>query len=206
ANDVRRNRGMPSTVDRRPFSVGGNLAVTPGQVVHRAEVYELIQYAPSTETSCPRPLVAVPPQINKFYIEDIAPGRSLIEHTVAAGVPYFAISWRNPTAEQRDWNLDPYVAACKEAVQVAADIAGTPDANALGICAGGITMACLLGHLAAIAEPVVQSATFMVAGLDTSVESLVGMLASGAAVEAARTRSQRAGVLDGKDMAAVFAW
>jgi polyhydroxyalkanoate synthase len=204
--DARHNNGMPSTVDRRPFSVGGNLAVTPGQVVHRAEVFELIQYAPSTDTTRMRPLVAIPPQINKFYIEDLAPGRSLIEHTVAAGIPYFAISWRNPTPEQRDWNVDTYVAACKEAVEVACDITGSPEANTLGICAGGITMACLLGHLAAADEPLVNAATFMVAGLDTSVESMVGMLASTAAVEAARTRSQRAGVLDGKDMAAVFAW
>src|SRR5689334_7832190 len=120
--DARHNNWMPSTVDRRPFSVGGNLAVTPGQVVHRSEVFELIQYAPSTATTRTRPLVAIPPQINKFYIEDIAPGRSLIEHTVAAGIPYFAISWRNPTAAQRDWNLDTYVAACKEAIEVACAI------------------------------------------------------------------------------------
>jgi polyhydroxyalkanoate synthase subunit PhaC len=206
AHDLRHNGGMPSTVDTRPFTVGGNLAVTPGSVVHRADVFELVQYAPSTSTTFARPLVAIPPQINKYYITDIAPGRSLVEHTVAAGVPYFAISWRNPTPEQRDWDLDTYVAACKEAVEVASEICGTPDVNTLGICAGGITMACLLGHLAATGERLVNSATFMVAGLDTSVESMVGMLASSAAVEAARGRSQRAGVLDGKDLAAVFAW
>jgi polyhydroxyalkanoate synthase len=206
AQDMRHNRGMPSTVDPRPFSVGGNLGVTPGQVVHRSDVFELIQYSPSTTTTYGRPLVAIPPQINKFYITDLAPERSLVEHTVAAGVPYFAVSWRNPTPEQRDWDLDTYVAACKEAVQVACDICATTDANTLGICAGGITMACLLGHLAATGEDLVHSATFMVAGLDTAVESTVGMLASRAAVEAARARSQRDGVLDGRDMAAVFAW
>jgi len=206
ADDVRHNRGMPSTVDPRPFSVGGNLGVTPGQVVHRSDVFELIQYSPSTPATYERPLVAIPPQINKFYITDIAPGRSLVEHTVAAGVPYFAVSWRNPTPEQRDWDLDTYVAACKEAVQVACDICGTADANTFGVCAGGITMACLLGHLAATGEDLVHSATFMVAGLDTSVESMVGNLASRSAVEAARVHSQRRGVLDGKDMAAVFAW
>jgi polyhydroxyalkanoate synthase len=206
ARDARHNGGMPSTVDTRPFTIGGNLAVTPGEVVHRSDVFELIQYAPSSETSFSRPLVAIPPQINKYYITDIAPGRSLIEHTVAAGVPYFAVSWRNPTAAQRDWNLETYVLACKEAVQVAGDITGSDDANVLGICAGGITMACLLGHLAATGEELVNSATFMVAGLDTSVESTVGMLASNIAIEAARNRSQRAGVLDGNDLAKVFAW
>jgi len=205
-HDARHNRGMPSTVDSRPFTVGGNVAVSPGEVVHRSDVFELIQYTPTSEKTFTRPLVAIPPQINKFYISDIAPGRSLVEHTVAAGVPYFAISWRNPTAEHRDWDLDTYVAACKEAVQVACDICGTDDANTLGICAGGVTMACLLGHLAATGEPLVHSATFMVSGLDTEVESMVGMLASTASIEAARTRSQRAGVLEGKDLAAVFAW
>ena len=74
-------------VDTRPFSVGTNLAVTPGQVVHRTDVFELIQYTPATPTVFQRPLVMIPPQINKYYITDLAPGRSLIEHTVAAGVP-----------------------------------------------------------------------------------------------------------------------
>jgi polyhydroxyalkanoate synthase subunit PhaC len=206
ARDLRDNGGMPSTVDTRPFTIGENLAVTPGAVVHRSDVFELLQYAPSSETSFTRPLVAIPPQINKYYITDIAPGRSLIEHAVANGVPYFAISWRNPTAAQRDWNLDTYVAACKEALEVACDITGSADANTLGICAGGITMACLLGHLAATGDDLVNSASFMVAGLDTTVESTVGMLASNAAIEAARSRSQRAGVLDGNDLAKVFAW
>ena len=206
AYDARHNGGMPATVDTRPFTVGGNIAVTPGQVVHRSEVFELIQYAPAGETTYARPLVAIPPQINKYYISDIAPGRSLIEHLVGAGVPYFAVSWRNPTAAQRDWNLDTYVAACKEAIEVACEITASPDANVVGMCAGGITMACLLGHLAATGEALVNSVTFLVAGLDTAQESQIGMLASKPAVEAARSRSQRAGYLDGNDLAKVFAW
>jgi len=206
ARDLRRNGGMPSTVDSRPFTVGGNIAVTPGQVVHRSEVFELIQYTPARGGVYTRPLVAIPPQINKYYISDIAPGRSLIEHLVSAGIPYFAVSWRNPTAAQRDWNLDTYVAACLEAVEVACEVAGTDDANVVGMCAGGITMACLLGHLAATGSDIVHSATFMVAGLDTKQESQIGALASKAAVEAARSRSHRAGYLDGKDLARVFAW
>jgi polyhydroxyalkanoate synthase len=206
AHDVRHNGGMPATVDTRPFTVGGNIAVTPGQVVHRSEVFELIQYTPAGKKTFARPLVAIPPQINKFYISDIAPGRSMIEHVVGAGVPYFAVSWRNPTAGQRDWNLDTYVAACKEAIEVACEISGSADANVVGMCAGGITMACLLGHLAATGDALVNAATFLVAGLDTAQESQIGMLASKPAVEAARIRSQRAGYLDGNDLAKVFAW
>src|SRR4030088_1566178 len=148
-NDVRHNGGMPSMVDKRPFEVGRNIAVTPGAVVYRDEVIELIQYAPTTETVQRRPLVLIPPQINKYYILDLAPQRSFIEYAVAQGVPFFAISWRNPTAEHRDWDLDTYAHACLSAAETAAEITGSKDCNLFGACAGGITMALLLGHLAA---------------------------------------------------------
>ncbi len=207
AHDLRHNGGMPSQVDTRPFEVGGNLAVTPGRVVHRSDVFELIQYEETTARVHKRPLVVVPPQINKYYITDLAPGRSLVESTVAAGVPYFAMSWRNPTPEHRDWNLDTYAAAVLEAIHVACDIAGSDDVNAVGLCAGGVTLAALLGHLATTGNSsIVHSATFLVAGLDTTTETTVTALASRRAVEAARTRSLRAGVLSGDDMAKVFAW
>jgi polyhydroxyalkanoate synthase len=205
-HDLRHNGGMPSMVDTRPFSVGTNLAVTPGHVVHRGEVFELIQYSPVTPKVYARPLVMIPPQINKYYITDLGPGRSLVEYAVAAGIPYFAVSWRNPTPAQRDWNLDTYVAACLEATNIACDITQSADANLLGICAGGVTTACLLGHLAARGDPRANSVTFLVAGLETTDDSTVGMLASKPAVEVARRRSRRAGVLDGRDLGRMFAW
>ena len=198
--DMRHNGAMPSMVDTRPFAVGTNLAVTPGHVVHRGDVFELIQYSPTTPHVYTRPLVMIPPQINKYYITDLAPGRSLTEHAVAAGVPYFTVSWRNPTQAQRDWNLDTYVAACLEAVDIACAITRSRDANLLGICAGGVTTACALGHLAAHGVRRAKSVTFLVAGLETTDESTVGMLASKPAVEVARRRSRRAGVLDGRDL------
>ncbi len=205
-HDLRHNGGMPSMVDSRPFKIGQNIAVTPGEVIHRSELFELIQYAPAGSRILRRPLVVIPPQINKYYISDLAPGRSFVEHTVAAGIPYFAISWRNPTPAQRDWDLAAYVSACKEAIEVACDVGATSDANVAGMCAGGITLACLLGHLAATDESLVNSATFMVAGLDISSESTVGLLTSAGSIEAARARSQRKGVLDGRDLGRMFAW
>lgn len=205
-HDLRHNGGMPSMVDTRPFTVGENIAMTPGQVIHRSELFELIQYAPAGSRTLTRPLVVIPPQINKYYISDLAPGRSFVEHTVAAGIPYFTISWRNPTPAQRDWNLATYVSACKEAIEVACDVSATSDANVAGMCAGGITLACLLGHLAATDELLVNSVTFMVAGLDISSESTVGLLSSTRSIEAARARSQRRGVLDGRDLGRMFAW
>jgi polyhydroxyalkanoate synthase subunit PhaC len=206
ADDWRRNGGMPSMVDERPFEVGRNVAVSPGAVVYRDEVLELIQYAPSTETVYRRPLVLIPPQINKYYVLDLAPGRSFIEYAVAQGVPFFAISWRNPTAEHRDWDLDTYVGSCLAAVEAATEITGADGCGVLGACAGGITMGLLLGHLAARGSSLVTSATFAVTIMDMEAPSLVGMLASPATVATARRRSRRRGYLDGREMARVFAW
>jgi polyhydroxyalkanoate synthase len=200
------NGGMPAQVDERSFHVGENLAVTPGQVVFRSPVLELIQYAPTTATVFQRPLVMIPPQINKYYILDLAPRRSLVEYAVARGFQVFAVSWRNPTAEQREWGLDTYVGALREATDVARRIAGSDQVNVLGACAGGITTALLLGHLAAVGDDRVASATFPVTVLDTSVESAMDLLASEKTVAAALARSQKKGVLSGREMARVFAW
>jgi polyhydroxyalkanoate synthase len=205
-HDLRHNGAMPSMVDSRPFSIGTNLAVTPGHVIHRGDVFELIQYSPATRDVYARPLLMIPPQINKYYITDLAPGRSLTEYAVAAGISYFTVSWRNPTPAQRDWNLDTYVAACLEALDITCAVTGSSDANLLGICAGGVTTACVLSHLAAIGDRRANSVTFLVAGLATTAESTIGMLASKPAVEAARRRSRRAGVLDGRDLGRMFAW
>ncbi len=162
--DLRENGGMPATVDNRPFQVGGNLAVSPGAVVYRDEVFELIQYAPTTEAVRERPVIIIPPQINKYYVMDIAPGRSFTEHVVGSGITYFTISWRNPSAAQRDWGLDTYVQACVDAIDAAIDITGSESVNFMGLCAGGLTMALLLGYLAAAGKADrVASATFGVA-------------------------------------------
>jgi polyhydroxyalkanoate synthase len=205
-NDVLTNGGMPSTVDKRPFEVGRNIAVTPGAVVYRDEVIELIQYAPTTETVYQRPLVMIPPQINKYYILDLAPGRSFVEYAVSQGVPFFAISWRNPTAEHRDWDLDTYVQACLTAAEVATEITGSDDCNLFGACAGGITMALLLGHLARRGSDLVNAATFVVTIMDTQVPSMVGMFSSPATLDYAIRRSRRKGYLDGAEMSRIFAW
>src|SRR5947209_3932255 len=139
--DMRRSPRIPSMVDRSSFKVGENLAVSPGAVVLRTEVFELIQYEPQTDKVRERPLVVVPPMINKYYITDLAPGRSMIEFLVKGGHQVFAMSWRNPGREQADWNLDTYVGAVVEALEAAQRIAGCDDVNALGLCAGGITLA-----------------------------------------------------------------
>jgi polyhydroxyalkanoate synthase len=205
-DDLTNNFGMPRQVDERKFQVGKNLATTPGAVVYRGEAFELIQYGAQTERVHRRPLLIIPPQINKFYATDLAPGRSFAEYAVQQGVQTFAISWRNPTAAQRDWNMETYLSACKQAISVACDITGADQVNAMAACAGGFTLATLLGHLAAKGETRVASATLLVTVLDTSAPTLLGQFASRTGVNATIEKSRRAGVLEGSEMARVFAW
>ena len=136
-HDLRNNGGMPSMVDSRPFTPGDTVAATPGNVVFRNEVLEVIQYTPTTAKVGKRPMLVIPPQINKYYILDLAPGRSLFEHLAGEGHQVFAVSWRNPGPEHRDWNLDTYCAAILEATDAALEITGSSDLNILGCVPAG---------------------------------------------------------------------
>jgi polyhydroxyalkanoate synthase len=205
-SDIRSNGGMPSMVDRRPFKVGVTVATTPGAVVFRNDVLELIQYLPSTTTIRRRPTLVVPPQINKFWVLDVAPGRSLVEYAVSKGIPFFVISWRNPGPEQRDWGLDTYIAATLQAIDATREVSGSDDVNLLSMCAGGLTTACLLGHLAATGDQRVNAAGLAVTAIDVSVRSQMNIFASRPTIAAARRASARRGVLPGSEMAKVFAW
>jgi polyhydroxyalkanoate synthase subunit PhaC len=204
--DVALNHGMPSQVDRTAFQVGGNLALTPGAVVFKNEVLELVQYAPTTRSVYRRPLLAVPPQINKYYVLDLAPGRSLIEYLVHSGVQTFVLSWRNPTPAQRDWGLDTYIGAILEATDAVRDITGSDDVNVMGACSGGISTALLLQQLAASNDGRVHTASLMVTALDGGLESQLGLFATPASIDAARRRSRQTGVLEGHELAKAFAW
>jgi len=204
--DVVTNGGMPTQVDKSAFQVGKSLAASPGAVVFKNEMLELIQYAPASAEVYARPLLIVPPQINKFYVLDLAPGKSLIEYAVNKGLQPFVISWRNPTPAQREWGLDTYVSSILEAIDATCEITGSPDVNALAACAGGITMMALLGHLAAKGHRRVNALTLLVALLDTEAESLVGAFATPEALALARLRSRSKGVLDGDELGRSFAW
>ena len=149
AGDMVHNHGMPSMVDRRPFTIGENIAATPGSVIFRNEVFELIQYTPQTKMVYDRPLLVVPPQVNKYYALDLAPGRSMYEYLLKQGIQVYGISWRNPTRAQRDWNFDTYVQATIDAIDVVREVSGSPDVNIMGGCLGGMTAALAQAHLAA---------------------------------------------------------
>ena len=122
AADVSWPPRLPQSVDTEGFEVGRNLAVSPGSVVLRTEVFELIQYKPTTAEVREVPLLLVPPTINKYYILDLAPGRSMVEYLVASGQQVFVISWRNPDEAQGHFDLDTYADAVLEARQAVADI------------------------------------------------------------------------------------
>jgi polyhydroxyalkanoate synthase subunit PhaC len=205
-SDLRHNGGMPSQVDRSEFVVGKDVAATPGAVVYRDDVLELLQYRPQTASVHPIPVVIVPPQINKYYFMDIAPGRSLTEYALQRGLQVFAISWRNPGKDHRDWDLDTYGHAIISALDAAQEITTSDQVHLFGLCAGGITTATVLNHLAAVGDDRVRSVSFGVTLLDWSVPAQIGMLMSVPLLRLAGWRSRRAGVLDGRSLASVFTW
>jgi polyhydroxyalkanoate synthase len=204
--DLMHNGGMPSQVDMTAYEIGKSLATTPGAVIFRNEVLELIQYRPVTEQVHRRPLLVVPPQINKFYIFDLSQEKSLARFALGNGVQTFIVSWRNPTKAQREWGLSTYIDALKEAIEVVCQITGSPDVNTLGACSGGITTAALLGHYAALGEQRIHAATQMVSVLDFTLDSQIALFADEKTLESAKRRSYQAGVLEGRDLAKVFAW
>ncbi|MGE8360786.1 class II poly(R)-hydroxyalkanoic acid synthase [Pseudomonas sp.] len=206
AKDMVNNGGMPSQVNMAAFEVGKNLSTTDGAVVFRNDVLELIQYKPITESVHERPLLVVPPQINKFYVFDLSPDKSLARFLLRSQVQTFVVSWRNPTKAQREWGLSTYIEALKEAIDVICAITGSKDVNMLGACSGGLTTASLLGHYAALGEQKVHALTLLVSVLDTQLDTQVALFADEKTLEAAKRRSYQAGVLEGSDMAKVFAW
>jgi polyhydroxyalkanoate synthase len=208
-HDIRHNNLMPSQVDATPFKLGENLATSPGQVVYRDEMFELLQFTPTTPQVHKRPLVMSPPQVNKYYAVDLTPDKSLIKWTVDSGVQMFVVSWRNPTVEQRHWGLEDYAMALDRAVDVTRQITGSTDVNMWGSCSGGMTLAAYLGWLAARRSKKVANTTWAVCVLDTGAAlqySTLGLFNSPATIRAAKAKSRRKGYVSGEDMASMFAW
>ena len=206
-HDVTHSPHLPASVDVSKFEVGENLAVTPGSVVLRTEVFELIHYRPSTEQVHEVPLLFVPPTINKYYILDISPGRSLVQWLVDQQQQVFTISWRNPDVEQGHFDLDTYAQAVLEARDAVAEITRQPAVNVNAACSGGIITAVALGHLAATGEQdKFGTLTMMVCALDQARMGTTGALATREVAAAAVAESARKGYVDGQALAGVFAW
>ncbi|MEH3100438.1 MAG: class I poly(R)-hydroxyalkanoic acid synthase [Sphingomonas adhaesiva] len=160
-------KGQLTHTDPEAFELGRNLATTPGQVVKRTPLYELIQYAPTTEKVLKTPLVIFPPWINRFYILDLTPEKSFIRWAVEQGVTVFMVSWKSADASLADVTWDDYIAAQIDAIDTIRDLLGVPAVHTIGYCVAGTTLAATLALLAARGEAdKVASATFFTAQVD----------------------------------------
>ncbi len=198
---------VPSMVEPDAFEVGVDLAVTPGVVVLRTPVFELIQYRPATERVRHVPLLIVPPTINKFYVIDLAPGRSLAEYLVGRGQQVFMISWRNPDSRHAHWDLDTYGQAVLEAMDAVSRITRSEQTALMGICSGGIIAAMVAAHLAHTGrQDRIAALTLLVTVLDQARAGLASAVIGERKARAAAAASQARGYLDGRALAEVFAW
>jgi polyhydroxyalkanoate synthase len=198
---------IPSMVEPDAFEVGVDLAVTPGSVVLRTPVFELIQYRPSTATVRQVPLLIVPPTINKYYVMDLAPGRSMAEYLVGSGLQVFMVSWRNPDARHASWDFSTYGQAVLDAMDAAARITGSEQTALMGACSGGIISAMVAAHLAHTGQQDrLASFTLMVTVLDEARAGLAGAVIDERSARLAAAASRTRGYLDGRSLAEVFAW
>ncbi|HLK77689.1 MAG TPA: alpha/beta fold hydrolase [Streptosporangiaceae bacterium] len=198
---------VPTMVEPDAFEVGTDLAVTPGAVILRTPVFELIQYRPATTAVRQVPLVLVPPVINKFYVMDLAPGRSMVEYLVGRGLQVFMISWRNPDARHAKWDLDTYGKAILAAMDAAARVTGSEQTVLAGACSGGIIAAMVAAHLAQTGQQDrIAATTFMVTVLDQAHAGLASAVIDERTARVAEAASKARGYLDGRSLAEVFAW
>ena len=200
-------KGIPNQVPARVFQLGVNLATTPGSVVLRNEVLELIQYHPMTAQQHAVPLLIVPPQLNKYYIFDLNAQKSFVQYCLKQNIQVFMVSWRNPDRSHREWGLSSYVQALEEAMSACRSITASEQVNLLGACAGGLTIAALQGYLQASGQIAhVASATYLVSLLDSQLDSTPLLFVDEEDLEAAKRHSYQQGVLDGREMARLLAW
>ena len=203
--DLKNNKGMPRQVDTRPFEIGRNLAATPGQVVFRNDLMELIQYTPQTPQVRSVPMLASPPWINKYYIMDLAPGRSFLEWAITHERTVFAISYRNPDPSMRGVTLDDYlVHGPQTALDVITDITGAPKVDIVGLCLGGALTAMLAAYLTGAGDDRLGSITLLNTLLDYSEPGVLGAFTDEQTVSRLEKQMERQGVLEGRQMATTF--
>ncbi len=205
--DIRREPRLPANTRTSHFELGEDLAATPGAVILRTEVFELIQYGPQTPSVRSTPVVFVPPMINKYYLLDLAPGRSLVEHLVQQGQQVFALSWRNPGKAQASWNLDTYAGAVVEAISAVSAITGAESCHLAGSCSGGALAAAVTAHLVATSQrDKISSLMLAVCVIDSERAGVASAFKSRRATEASVSKVARKGYLDGHVLQAIFAW
>ena len=206
AEDVVRNGGRPQEVDRSAFELGSDLAATPGRVVFRNDLIELLAYEPQSERVYAEPLVYVPPWINKYYLMDMAPGRSWVEFAVQQGFTVLTISWRNPDESMASLTMDDYVhEGLLAAVDRAAELTGSPRVNLVGVCVGGTLTAIALAVLAARGEAErIGWAALLNTLVDFSDPGEIGVFTDEAAIERIEERINRRGYISADELGGPF--
>ncbi|HEX2477130.1 MAG TPA: hypothetical protein VHK01_20410, partial [Lacipirellulaceae bacterium] len=207
AEDIAAGRGNIKIrqSDTKMFEVGRNIALTPGKVIFQNELMQLIQYAPSTQTVLRRPLLIVPPWINKFYILDLNPEKSFVKWCVAQGLTVFMISWINPDAKLAKKSFEDYMRdGPLAALDVIETAAGERAVHAMGYCVGGTLLAAALSYMASENDHPITSASFLAAQVDfTHAGDLMVFIDEEQIAAREREMSER-GYLEGKKMAAAF--
>jgi polyhydroxyalkanoate synthase len=206
-SDLERGKGQLRIrmTDETKFKVGQNIAVTPGKVVFRNALMELIQYAPTTATVLKRPLLIIPPWINKFYILDLRPKNSFVRWAVEQGHTVFVISWVNPDEKLAEKGFEDYMFegpyAALDAIEKAT---GEKAFNVIGYCLGGTLLACTLAHMQAKKDTRVKSATFFTTMVDFAEAGELGVFIDEEQLQGLEEKMQKRGYLDGSEMATTF--
>ncbi|MDT0349818.1 PHA/PHB synthase family protein [Pseudonocardia charpentierae] len=199
-------KGRIAMTDETAFEVGRNVGTTPGTVVFQNEIIQLIQYTPTTAKVYKRPLVIIPPCINKYYILDLQPANSFVGHAVAEGHTVFLASWRNANADMGTLTWDDYVSeGVIKAIGVAQEITGADKVNTLGFCIGGTLLASALSVLAARDEHPAASMTLLTTLLDFSETGDLGLLVTPEMLAKRESAIGKGGLLKGSELAQVFA-
>lgn len=198
-------KGRISMTDDSAFEVGRNLAITPGAVVFENELFQLLQYAPLTDTVAKRPLLIVPPCINKYYILDLQPENSFVRYAVEQGQTVFLLSWRNPKAAQGHLTWDDYLEQGPlTAIKVVQEICGLDRINALGFCVGGTLLSSALAVAKARGEDPVASLTLLTTLLDFTDTGEIGIFVDEQSVAAREATIGKGGLLTGKELSTTF--
>ncbi|WP_419847206.1 PHA/PHB synthase family protein [Candidatus Poriferisocius sp.] len=204
-HDLRHNDGWPSKVDDSGFEPGLNMAMTPGKVVYRSDLIELIQYEPQTDQVYETPLLFCPPWINKYYIMDLAPQKSLIEWAVQHGHTCFTISYRNPDGSMRDTSFEDYLRQGPlDALRVVREITGQEKVNTVNVCLGGTLTALAMAHGAATGDEPVHTATFLNTLTDFSDPGVLGAFTDEPTVAGLERKMADQGYLEASEMARTF--
>ena len=200
-------RGHLSQTDESAFEVGRNVATSAGSVVFENELFQLVEYKPLTAKVFERPMLFVPPCINKFYILDLQPENSLIRHAVSEGHRTFVVSWRNPDESMREKTWDDYIEhAAIKAIEVVQEITGAKTINALGFCVGGTILGTALAVLAARGEKPVASVTLLTSMLDFSDTGILDIFIDETSVKYRESEMGQGGLLKGQELASTFSF